>query len=580
MIQTMYQKGLTGKTVADPVFTMAHETPAIKIDSFLETEINMSKKIIVVCSALAFVGCVTTSWATEPVVERAVSVRVIAKIGPRLVSKLIVSPDGMRVAFIVGVGGRRKEVGEKAWDKYAVVVDGKESAPYDGVGLPFFSPDRGLPFFSPDSKRVAYITRINNEKFIVVEGSDGKRHVERVISSRRILGLQFSPDSKRVVYMTRSGSIRGPSYIVVGGQKSKPYANVYRLVFSPNSKRVAYIAHQSEGQHLFKKFIVIDGQEGKHYRSGHELMRSNLVFSPSSKRLAYTVEKYSKPRHSFVVLDGKEGTRYNGIRRFSITFSPNSKSVAYVAHVKKKETIVVDGIEGKHYLRIVSRPFFSPDSKQLAYVAEEDGKMFVVVNGLVSDWLLAKFVSFAKEGKRYDAIQIYAYAGHLLFSPDSKRLAYIAQNDGNEFVVLDKKEGKPHGPIRMGNTTIIRIRPTSLTFSPDSKRFAYATIDTVFIDGKAGKRYYQVCPSLQFSPDSKRLAYMAKDGNRQFVVLDDNEGVPYFKIIGGPWAGNARHAENNCTPEMNSLRFNSSTSLHYLVLKDRRSIFLAEEKLK
>ena len=42
------------------------------------------------------------------------------------------------------------------------------------------------------------------------------------------------------------------------------------------------------------------------------------------------------------------------------------------------------------------------------------------------------------EGKKYDAI----LERSLSFSPDSKRVAYIAEDGGKQFVVVDGMEGK------------------------------------------------------------------------------------------------------------------------------------------
>ena len=48
-----------------------------------------------------------------------------------------------------------------------------------------------------------------------------------------------------------------------------------------------------------------------------------------------------------------------------------------------------------------------------------------------------------KEGKQYDVIG----AGSLIFSPDSKRLAYVAAAGKKQFVVVDGKQGKQYDEI-------------------------------------------------------------------------------------------------------------------------------------
>ena len=75
-----------------------------------------------------------------------------------------------------------------------------------------------------------------------------------------------------------------------------------------------------------------------------------------------------------------------------------------------KWLVVVDGVEGKEYDGIGKGTLvFSPDSKRVAYEAQRGGKWLVVVDGV--------------EGKEYDGI----VEGTLVFSPDSKRVAYVSK---------------------------------------------------------------------------------------------------------------------------------------------------------
>ena len=113
----------------------------------------------------------------------------------------------------------------------------------------------------------------------------------------------------------------------------------------------------------------------------------------------------------------------------------------------------MDGQEGNPY-GSVSSLIDSPDSKRLAFRAENgSGKQrqeFVVVDG--------------KEGKRYAFV-----AKELKFSPDSRRLLYKATelkgSSAKQFIVVDGQVGKLYDEKALGNSNPI--------FSPDSKRVAY-----------------------------------------------------------------------------------------------------------
>jgi hypothetical protein len=127
-----------------------------------------------------------------------------------------------------------------------------------------------------------------------------------------------------------------------------------------------------------------------------------------------------------------------------------------------------------------------------------ENKRFAVVNG--------------KEEKKYDGIG----ENSIIFSPDSKRVAYAARVGKKWFVVVDRKEGKK----------------------------------------------YEVAGCLLFSSDSDIVAYIAGVGNKQLVVVNGKEGKKYDAILKG-----------------GGIIFDAPDSLHYLVLKDS-DVYLVEERIK
>ena len=145
-----------------------------------------------------------------------------------------------------------------------------------------------------------------------------------------------------------------------------------------------------------------------------------------------------------------------------------------------------------------------------------------------------------------------------LFSPDSRRLAYVAGIGKNECVVVDGRLGKRYK----------LIEENTFVFSPDSRRLAYAARSgkkmTVVVNGLEGDHYDSVgTGSLTFSPDSRRIAYGAGIGEEQFVVIDEHAGKKYRDIVA---IGGGR------------IVFDSPNSLHYLTLAGD-NIFLIEEFL-
>jgi len=139
---------------------------------------------------------------------------------------------------------------------------------------------------------------------------------------------------------------------------------------SPDSKRVAYVSIEGN-----KQFVVVDGKEQKKYDG---IGASTLIFSPDSKRMAYAAKMGDK---WFVVVDGKEQKQYDGIGAHSLIFSPDSKRVAYVAGVGNKQLVIVGGKEGNPYDSIVPGGggriiFDSTDS--LHYLAGKGSSIYLV----------------------------------------------------------------------------------------------------------------------------------------------------------------------------------------------------------
>src|SRR6266581_6965744 len=402
-----------------------------------------------------------------------------------------------------------------------------------------------------------------------------ERLIGRIGPTTETEWIRVSPDARRVAYAAGAGGKKydattgkGKLVAVIDGQEAgKPYdslggTSLGEIIFSPDGKRLAYVASNSG-----KWFVVVDGKEGKKYDglvsalsfspdSRHVVYTDGgdyydiggFLFSPDSKRVTHVV---STGPQSVVVVDGQDGEYHNGLVR-SLVFSPNSKRMAYVAATEDKRNrfAVVDERQGKPY-EGVRTPVFSPDSKRMAYAARAGGQWLMVVDG--------------KEGKRYDNL------GTPVFSPDGKRVAYAAQALGRWLMVEDGKESKDYRGTGMP------------VFSPNGKRMAFLAQAEggligwlVVADGKEGAPYNSAGTPL-FSPDSKRLAYWAQTGNKWFVVVDGQKGKPYDEILGNPIVISGQIVEGEFS---RPLRFDSPENLHYIAMKDRRSVFLVEEALK
>ena len=287
---------------------------------------------------------------------------------------------------------------------------------------------------------------------------------------------------------------------------------------SPNGKRFAVII---QAQDKTTAYASMDGQHQKTYAWARD-----LTFSGDSRHAAYvaTVDGKDLP-----VVDGREGAFrgeiWGGTRGGGGTLRLNYDGTrfAFVARKGNAPTfgVVIDGaMDRANVDPNDGAPVFSPDGKRLAYIAQEGSQRFVVLDG--------------KPGAKYEAI----YKGTLTFSPDGKRLAYFAGRGSMRTVVLDGAEGMPHKDAMM----------STLRFSPDGTKLAYAAqLESgkwaVVVNGKAGAAFDYIgsFTGVNWSPDSRRLAYAGLVDKQWGAVVDD-AGFPYDAIASMVFSPDSRRA--------------------------------------
>lgn len=281
------------------------------------------------------------------------------------VHSITFSNDGRRVAY---VAGRRNTSG---WTEYCVVLDGVEGPWYQALMV------LGLAF-SADKNTLAYAVvqlppgQNQRQTFAVVGGVQQPAHWE-------VREITFSPIGAHLAYVAQD--LDSGDVVVLDGTAGKPYYTLGwhvrdsgGLKFSPNGERLAYVIATNQGRRL-----VVDGVEGPEYSS-----ITDVTVGADSQHVAYLANG------NVVVIDGVE-TPYNGIKGKPV-FSPDARRSAAIVTVggSGPAAVAVDGVAGTSYSSMSSL-VFSPNGQHFAYVARDDkGKSFVVVDGV--------------EGKKYDKI--------------------------------------------------------------------------------------------------------------------------------------------------------------------------------
>ena len=128
----------------------------------------------------------------------------------------------------------------------------------------------------------------------------------------------------------------------------------------------------------------------------------------------------------FVIVDEKEGKKYDVIGRDTPLFSSDSRRIAYVAEEEKRWLTVVDDVEGKKYDLVAAASLvFSPDNRHVAYGAFLNDKKLVVA------------VLDENERRSYYGIVLF-WGGRILYvSPDLFR--YLVLKNGTDVYLVEER---------------------------------------------------------------------------------------------------------------------------------------------
>jgi Tol biopolymer transport system component len=135
---------------------------------------------------------------------------------------------------------------------------------------------------------------------------------------------------------------------------------------------------------------------------------------------------------------------------------------------------------------------FSPDSRRVAYMAKRNESWVVVADD--------------EPSKEYDAVSTVGP----VFSPDSRHFAFGARRQSQWMMVLNGKECKPY-------TAVSKSPPV---FSPNGEHFAYAA--------STGSGWVLVCDEKEYGLKGTivkggRIVFDANDGLHLITASSDND---------------------------------------------------------
>ncbi len=203
--------------------------------------------------------------------------------------------------------------------------------------------------------------------------------------------------------------------------------------------------------------------------------------------------------------------RVDRVARGMPVISPDGNYWAAIVRDGDDTRVMLNGQMSGRYDMIYALDF-SPDSMKLAYIAQDGEEFFVYVNQ-----------------DRHESYPLVHPDVGLVFSPDSEDLVYLAQTGDEEWSLIK------NGTARAAFEEI-----KHLTFSPDSSRLAYAAkkdgkwhLAEGADGGDIGPAYDDIA-HVAFCPQSENLAYIARKEDGSAMVVNGEEEGEFDEIPGQP----------------------------------------------
>lgn len=296
--------------------------------------------------------------------------------------------------------------------------------------------------------------------------------------------------------------------IVYNGEVGKTYGSIESFTFSPDGENFAYIAKEYAVDN--QEFVVINGKEGKRYNKINELE------ADANGNFSYYDGGDDKYSNKIQVINENES--HSDPSFFNYTKSPNGESFAYQIREKDKRHVVYvdkNGIEhkGKDYLDTISFTW-SPKGDHFAYTAfGQNGKTYIIVDG-------------DEQGPYEDPVK-YGFR----WNSNENAFAYSLNYYDTESVVV--MNGKVVGMFDP------RDRLSDLTLSPDGQFVIYNVyksaegVSNFFLNEVKFPMQYDNFSGFSFSPDGKTIAYVIQEDDT-LVFMKGKEELGRYS---GAWTG-------------------------------------------
>lgn len=348
----------------------------------------------------------------------------------------------------------------------------------------------------------------------------------------KIWFLRYKPHSEDFIVVAREAE---RWRVIEAGRTELVCEDIGHPVFCEATGAVAYAAEIAG-----KFFVVVDGKRGPASKLAlpefDEIGWPGPLFAHATGRVAY---KARRGNDWFLVIDSEEHGPFDEV--WGISFSRDGRRLAFTARRGKEWFVSEEGRQSGPYDG-VGNLVFSENGNTLGFVAQKDHDWFVVI-----EW---------RKTKRWDGVW------ELALSRDGSRAAYFCRRGPQPFLVLEEL-ARPACWTEHALTS----PGMGLTFSPDAEKLAYVAQENAGervlvlsgVEGVAGSDWqsqlagqgeiFQGVGMLQWSPDSSRLAYRAIHEDKWSIVMDGRRGAasklasPAFDEVGAVvFSGDGKHS--------------------------------------
>jgi len=387
---------------------------------------------------------------------------------------------------------------------------------YDNITLVYYEQNysegeqEGELGFTKDGKTY-YLATLGGEKFLVIGDAEQKHY-----SDIDYYNFQEDKEGQMTYFAKDKGKFyesAGDAFVVQGKKEyGKKCDYLYGPILFDKDNNPVYICGDSI-KDIYPQRVVTGVKEGKTYSGGVYDIR----YTPSGK-LIYTasdvVDQKKNIYRSFIVVEGKEGKKYNSVSSLTLV---NTEVPLYAASKNVDESVIVNGTKEMEtdYPNITAVQLM-PDGST-AYI----GAIYGDYKKRIKDKFFA--VIHGDELGPYDGMVILNYEnGTYILADNAGNYAYVIMNIKNltdyvttQQLVTPRYESKDFEGI--DNTAFYKGK-VLWTASRIVNRESYTYNYQVYYDNKPIGRKYDYIGDFKSDDKTGKVSFIGMTGNEFFTV--------------------------------------------------------------